>query len=157
MKSSQLFPPVPSAPPTSVSISSASSSSITVQWGAVDCIHQNGDITGYIVLYAIHINGSAESKNVSGGDATEAMLTGLVGNATYYIEVAAVNSAGIGEYSNPITGMAASKGNLTLLTLSPLCDNGLCPLTPVLSYIGSKVNCTACLLETRISESDYDQ
>jgi len=117
MKSSQLFPPVPSAPPTSVSISSASSSSITVQWGAVDCIHQNGDITGYIVQYAIHSNGNVESKHVSGGDATEAMLTGLVGNTTYYIEVAAVNSAGIGEYSNPITGMTTSKCNPTLLTL----------------------------------------
>jgi len=154
MKPSQLFLPVPSAPPTSVSISSASSSSITVQWGAVDCIHQNGDITGYIVQYAIHSYGSVESKHVSRGDATEAMLTGLVGNTTYYIEVAAVNSAGIGEYSNPITGKAASKGNLALLTLFSLCDTGVCPLTPVLSYIGSKVNCTACLLEKRISECD---
>ena len=38
---------VPSAPPISVSVSEVTSSSITVQWGPVDCIHRNGDITDY--------------------------------------------------------------------------------------------------------------
>ena len=42
------FPPVPSAP-TSVATSDVTSSNITVQWGPVDCIHRNGDITGYSV------------------------------------------------------------------------------------------------------------
>ena len=39
------FPPVPSAPPTSVATSDVTSSNITVQWGPVDCIHRNGNIT----------------------------------------------------------------------------------------------------------------
>ena len=45
------IPPAPSAPPTSVNVSDVTPSSITVQWGPVDCIHRNGDITGYSVQY----------------------------------------------------------------------------------------------------------
>ncbi|CAI8043297.1 Neogenin (Fragment), partial [Geodia barretti] len=41
----------PSAPPTGVVVRVRSSTSITVQWGPVECIHQNGEITGYRVRY----------------------------------------------------------------------------------------------------------
>ena len=40
--------------------------------------------------------------SVSGGASTEATISGLPNNVTYSIAVAAVNSAGIGVYSNPI-------------------------------------------------------
>ena len=91
--------PAPSAPPTFVSVSSVTSSSITVQWRAVDCIHRNGDITGHIVQYGIQGSGSTVRKNVPGGAATEATLTGLTSATAYYVEVAAVNSVGIEVYS----------------------------------------------------------
>ncbi|CAI8006558.1 Neogenin, partial [Geodia barretti] len=41
----------PSAPPTDVRVLVNSSTSITVQWGPVECRHQNGEVTGYWVRY----------------------------------------------------------------------------------------------------------
>ena len=88
--------PAPSAAPTSVRESGVTSSSITVQWGAVNCIHRNGDITGYSVQYGVPGNGSTQTRNVSG---TEATIPSLMPSTTYSIQVAAVNRAGIGVYS----------------------------------------------------------
>ena len=101
--------PAPSAPPTSVSTSDVTSSSITVQWGAVDCIHHNGDITGYSVRYGVQGSGSTQTESVSGGATTEATISGLTHSTTYEIEVAAVNSAGTGVYSNSITAETDGK------------------------------------------------
>ena len=77
-------------------------SSITVQWGAVDCIHRNGDITGYSVRYGVQGSGSTQTVSVSGGGATQTVISGLTASTTYTIEVAAVNSAGTGVHSNAI-------------------------------------------------------
>ena len=90
----------PSAAPTSVSVPEehVTSSSITVQWGAVDCIHHNGDITGYSVQYGAQGSGSTQTRDVS---ITEATISSLMPSTTYSIQVAAVNSAGIGVYSDP--------------------------------------------------------
>ena len=97
------FSPVPSYSPTSFQVTDRHSSSITVQWGAVDCIHRNGDITGYSVRYGVQGSGSTQTESVSGGATTEATIFGLTHSTTYEIEVAAVNSAGIGVYSEPLT------------------------------------------------------
>ena len=91
----------PSAAPTSVRESGVTSSSITVQWGAVDCIHHNGDITGYSVWYGVQGSGSTQTRDVSGGSITEATISSLIPSTTYSIQVSAVNSAGIGVYSDP--------------------------------------------------------
>ena len=96
------FLPAPSAAPTSVSVSEVTSSSITVQWGAVDCIHRNGDITGYSVRYGVQGSGSTQTVSVSGGGATMRLISGLLASTEYSIEVAAVNNAGTGVYSNAI-------------------------------------------------------
>ena len=53
-----------------------------------------------------------EFKNVSGGVATDVDITGLANKVTYTFEVAAVNSAGIGVYSNPITLKDDHKGKI---------------------------------------------
>ena len=89
--------PAPSAPPTSVSVSEVTTSSITVQWGPVDCIHRNGDITGYSVRYG------SETVSVS-GDSSGGMyvISGLMPSTTYSIEVAAETSVGTGPYSAAI-------------------------------------------------------
>ena len=97
------IPPAPSAAPTSVRESGVTSSSITFQWGAVDCINHNGDITGYSVEYGVQGSGSKQTVNVSGGSVTEATISSLMPSTTYSIQVAAVNSVGIGEYSTSIT------------------------------------------------------
>ena len=93
------FYTAPSAAPTSVILSAVTFSSITVQWGAVDCIHHNGDITGYSVQYGVQGNGNAQYLNIPGGSVTEATISSLMPSTTYSIQVAAVNSAGIGVYS----------------------------------------------------------
>ena len=50
-----------------------------------------------------------QSVNISGGAATEAIISGLRVNTTYTIEVAAVNSAGIGIYSLSMRAITSSK------------------------------------------------
>ena len=82
------------------------SSSITVQWGAVDCIHRNGDITGYSVRYGVQGSGEGDrTVEMSSGDSSGGMyqISGLSAATVYTIEVAAVNSAGTGDYSDPLT------------------------------------------------------
>ena len=97
------FPTAPSAHPTSVNTSAVTSSSITVQWVPLDCIHRNGDITGYSVQYGVQGSGSTQTMNVTGGDTTEVNITGLMSSTTYSIEVAAVNTINAGEYSDPFS------------------------------------------------------
>ena len=97
------FPPGPSAPPTSVSTSDITSSTIVLQWEPVDCIHRNGDITGYSVQYVVQGSGSTVTMNVYGDTTTEAKISGLNSATNYSIEVAAVNGAGTGNYSNSIS------------------------------------------------------
>ena len=94
---------VPSAPPSSVTLSVSSVTSITVQWGSVECRHRNGEISGYIVRYGEE--GSSEgvrSVQMMPGDSIGGMTTisGLDKERSYTVEVAAVNSAGTGEYSD---------------------------------------------------------
>ena len=81
------------------------SSSITVQWGAVDCIHHNGDITGYSLQYGVVGSGNTQIISVSGGSVTVATISTLMPSTTYSIQVAAVNSAGIGDFSNTLFGL----------------------------------------------------
>ena len=83
--------------------SAVTTTSITVQWGAVDCIHRNGNITSYSVQW-----GTAEGNRtvkMATGDSSGGMYTisGLSAATVYTVEVAAVNSAGTGVYSDPIT------------------------------------------------------
>ena len=89
--------PVPSAPPTSVRVSEVTSSSITVQWGPVDCIHRNGDITGYSVQYG------SETVSVSGNSSGGMyVISGLMPSTNYTMQVAAETNAGTGPYSEPV-------------------------------------------------------
>ena len=104
------FLSAPSAAPTSVSVSEVNPFSIRVQWGAVDCIHRNGDITGYSVRYGVQGSGSTQMMmSVSGGSVTEATISSLMFVTTYSIEVAAVNSAGPGVYSDAVTAETDGK------------------------------------------------
>lgn len=89
----------PSAPQSVAA--SAGVGSATVTW--VPPANDNGQApTGYVVTP--YKNGTAQSPR-SFGSATEEQLTGLVPNASYSFEVAAVNSGGTGPAaaSNPVT------------------------------------------------------
>ena len=81
------------------------SSSITVQWGAVDCIHRNGGITGYSVRYGV-VGSDEEDRSVKtvSGDSSGGMydISGLEPSTNYAIQVAALNNALIGPYSSAV-------------------------------------------------------
>ena len=76
------------------------SSSITVQWEMVPCIHRNGDITGYSVQYT---GGGSTQTIAASGDSNGGTyeITGLEPSTTYSIQVAGVNSIDTGVYSEP--------------------------------------------------------
>ena len=101
------IPPAPSAAPISVSISEVTSSSITVQWEMVPCIHRNGDITGYSVQYTG--GGSTQTLSVSGDDVTEVTITGLTASTTYSVRVAAENDVDTGPLSS--SQFTVTRGN----------------------------------------------
>ena len=56
---------------------------------------------GYSVWYGVLWSGSAQTELVSGGDVSQTTISGLEPSMIYSIEVAAVNSAGVGLYSAP--------------------------------------------------------
>ena len=92
------FSSAPTAAPTFVRTVVLTSSNIFVQWGAVDCIHRNGDITGYSLQYGVVGSESTLTMSVSG---TSVTISSLMASTTYSIQMAAVNSAGTGVYSDP--------------------------------------------------------
>ena len=101
-------PSPPSEVPSNVRTTEVTTSNITVLWGSIDSIHDKNSITSYSVRYAIHDSGSSQTVYVPGAVTTQTTISELNSNTTYYIEVAAVNSAGIGTYSNPVN--ATTKG-----------------------------------------------
>ena len=90
----------PTTAPESVTTPSVTSSTITVQWGMVPCIHQNGDITGYSVRYGVMGSGSSQTETVSGASETETIISDLMPSTTYDVQMAAVNGNGTGVYSS---------------------------------------------------------
>ena len=88
----------PSAPPTDVVVRVESSTSIAVQWGPVECRHQNGEIEGNWVRYGEE--GSSEIQMVS-GDSSGGVITvsGLIKETIYTVQVGTVTSSGTGVYS----------------------------------------------------------
>ena len=86
----------PSGPPTSLKVTKVTGTRIAVQWEPVDCIQHNGGITGYLVWYGTLGNEITQTINVIGERTTLSML---MSSTTYSIKVAAVNSAGTGEFS----------------------------------------------------------
>ena len=93
---------VPSAAPSSVSVSKVTSSSITVQWEEVPCTEQNGNITGYIVQYHEMGSDTKQSMLVSGAERSGATISSLMSDTSYVIQVAAINTVGTGTFSKEI-------------------------------------------------------
>ncbi|CAI8029060.1 Receptor-type tyrosine-protein phosphatase S [Geodia barretti] len=99
-------PVAPSAGPSSVSVAGVTSSTITVMWGSVPCIHQNGDITGYLVQYGAV---GSENKDTMETSETEITLLSLTPETDYEISVAAVNTEGIGVSTNTSATTSAER------------------------------------------------
>ena len=65
----------------------------------MDCIHHNGDITSYLLQYEAQENGNIRTHTATG---EVAIIFNLISSTNYSIKVAAVNSAGTGEFSQAI-------------------------------------------------------
>ena len=116
--------PAPSAAPTSVAIVDTSPTTLGLQWTPLDCRHANGEITGYSVSYGEE--GSERRKTLTVHGATKASLSLLRSSALYVVSVAAINSAGVGPYSDTIAAPTTSKSSL--LQLYGWVNN--CPVIP---------------------------
>ena len=92
-----------------MSVADVTSSTITVQWERVPCIHQNGDITGYSVRYGVMGSGNKETVETS---ETEITLSSLMPETDYEISVAALNTEGIGVSTN--TSATTSAGRIAV-------------------------------------------
>ena len=83
----------------------------------MDCIQRNGDITGYLVQYGeVRAGGGREgesdTKTAPGDETRRITLTGLAPLTEYSVEVAAVNRAGVGVYSGPLSAVTHSNAVL---------------------------------------------
>ena len=65
----------------------------------MDCIHRNGDILSYLVQYEAQESRDTQTHITTG---EYAIISNLMSSTTYSIKVAAVNSAGTGEFSPAI-------------------------------------------------------
>ena len=67
-------------------------------------------------------SGSTQAVSVSGGSVTEAAISSLMSSTTYSIQVAAVNSAGIGMYSDYLIVQTTSKCIVDYIDSRSACD-----------------------------------
>ena len=59
--------------------------------------------------YGMVGSGSTQTMSVSGASVTETTISSLMSSTNYSIQVAAVNSAGVGLYSDTITSVIAGR------------------------------------------------
>ena len=81
---------------------------LRVQWGQVDCIHRNGNISGYIVCHT-NVETTSEIMCVSTSDTSLDISVGSA--ADYSVTVAAVNNEGEGPFSNNVIIEAGEQGS----------------------------------------------
>ena len=91
----------PSASPANVTANVLNSTSISVSWGQVPLLDQNGVILSYTVTYTSSRSGSAKTKIVT-APANQTTLSGLNEHTNYSITVFASTSKGGGTESAPI-------------------------------------------------------
>ena len=90
-------------------ISGTTLTTITVQWGPVECSHHNGEITGYSVkLYREGGDSGRVVGRLLGSERTDFTLFELT-PAVYSIGVAAVNNIGTGPFSTAVTAKIDGK------------------------------------------------
>jgi hypothetical protein len=88
-------------PPTGVTITSSTTSSLSVSWGAPSSTG-GAAVTAYTVLYATSASGPWSTA--SAGTQTTATVTSLTSGTNYFVKVEAANSAGTGNPSASVQG-----------------------------------------------------
>ena len=92
----------PSSPPQSVTAIAVDPSSLRVTWQQPPEIDHNGPLTGYQIRYG---QVGTSTSTVSAGS-TSYTLTGLTPYVRYTVQVAAVNSDGIGPFSSSLMSLS---------------------------------------------------
>eukprot|EP00794_Sanderia_malayensis_P017493 gene17493-19243_t len=90
---------IPSAPPTSLSIQAASSTSVLVNWGDVLANDRNGIIINYKLNISLGNSMAQQFATINVGTNKQRIVGGLHFWTFYTVQVAAVTSKGIGPYS----------------------------------------------------------
>lgn len=103
---------VPSSAPANVRAVPVSFNKVAVTWDIVPPIDQNGVITLYEVCYwPLHIqNGSRGARIVNASVKTLNLTLALLGS--YGISVRAYSDSGVGPYSENVTTIIPSQGNV---------------------------------------------
>ena len=92
---------------------------LQVQWSPVDCIHQNGELTGYKIC---HTN-LATATELCTTTPDLSLNISVDSGMNYSVRVAAVNNEGVSPYSNEVVVEVTSQGmpqpliSLALFTL----------------------------------------
>ena len=94
------YPPVPSAPPTSVRSYSLNSTSLFLSWSLPPAKHRNGVIKGYNITIA-EIGNHTDLDYVS--EETHVLINNLKPDVRYTCRIAAFTSVGVGPFSDPTT------------------------------------------------------
>ena len=90
-------------------VSGTTLTTITVQWGPVECSHHNGEITGYSVKLYREVGDGGRVVEISIGTKQMEITLYELTPAMYSIGVAAVNNIGTGPYSTAVTAKVDGK------------------------------------------------
>ena len=97
------FPVVPTGAPQNLAIINSTSTSVTISWDSVECIHRNGLITHYQLVYEpVDIFGNYPSTMNSSGEPDDGgsyTATRLDPSSSHLFKVAAVNKLGFGPFA----------------------------------------------------------
>ena len=133
----------PSAPPQNVTGKAESYQSILMNWFPVPAIHQNGEITSYIIYYQGQEHDTTEKKFTVAVTNTQTTIKSLKPDEEYFIFIVAQNSQGTSPSSSPIkvktleglptaaptdlvlTSTSPSSFTVTWVGIEPIYHNGL--------------------------------
>lgn len=103
---------VPSDSPRNISISALSSTELTVQWGNIDALHENGIITMYEIRYTplSTFNDRIETMSVNTTGNGPVILAGLEEFVEYNISVRGYTRVGPGPYSDGVVTVTMEDG-----------------------------------------------
>ena len=88
----------PNRSPQFTRISVVNSTSVELEWNELDCVYGNGAILGYKVRH--HQDGEAVNYTLVNVTTTHLTIMNLTALQLYHVSIAAMNTIGIGPYSN---------------------------------------------------------
>ena len=105
---------VPGSPPSNITVTPASPSQLTVTWGQVPEIDQNGPIILYDVLYSPldTFDGQLNTSYTVSTNLTSVVLEDLEEFLEYNVSVRAYTEVGPGNYSEPVSNITDPAGML---------------------------------------------